>query len=271
MVKFRSANIWKGTSYVTTTNVVSLTDTSTIDSTTTTTSTSTIPAPTNFTPITQDQDYRAKVKARSAKNILERGKEIIQCKKNPHGGHTFYPPMYPQSVTCNKLIEPVVIKRVTYTAKACTKTAPPKTKTVTTTVKKTHTDTIWPCEVTSTVTSSTSTVVTTGVDSTVTATVTSTSKTRDASFDTSLFIETNVMNQMLFWLRLPYRRCSLPAARTTLSAKQTAVMALAWKSGTLTPPRPSSMLRPPTIVAQPVSITNKLAEVLTTVAATIAS
>ncbi|KAL6909159.1 hypothetical protein GGI43DRAFT_379967 [Trichoderma evansii] len=162
------------TSYVTTTNVVSLTGTTTIDSTTTTTPTTTIPAPTDFTPITHDQDYVAKVKARSAKNLLERGQEGIQCKKGPHGGHSFYPPMYPQSVTCNKLIEPIVIKRVTYTAKACTQTAPPKTKTVTATVEKTHTDTIWPCNVTSTVTSSTLTVVTSSVDSTVTATVTST-------------------------------------------------------------------------------------------------
>ncbi|PTB46099.1 hypothetical protein M441DRAFT_63399 [Trichoderma asperellum CBS 433.97] len=162
------------TSYATTTNVVTQTDTSTISTTITTTPTTTIPAPADFTPISQEQGFVAKAKVRSAKNVLERSKEVLQCKKDPHGGHSFYPPLYPQFVTCNKLIEPVFIKRVTYTAKACTKTAPPKTKTVTTTVKKTHTDTIWPCEVTSTATSSTSTVVTSTVDSTITTTVTST-------------------------------------------------------------------------------------------------
>lgn len=186
MVRFGNVNTWKGTSYATTTNVVTETDTSSVDTTVTTTPTTTVPAPADFTPVTQDQDYAAKVKARSAKNLLERGKEVVQCKKDPHGGHSFYPPLYPQSVTCNKLIEPVVYKRVTYTAKPCTKTAPPKTKTVTTMVKKTHTNTVWPCDVTSTLTFATSTVVTTAVESTATTTVTSTSKTREAPLDVEL-------------------------------------------------------------------------------------
>ncbi|RFU75752.1 hypothetical protein TARUN_6511 [Trichoderma arundinaceum] len=158
------------TSYFTTTNIVTQTDTVTSETTTTTTPTTTIPAPADFTPISQEPGYVARLKGRS---LLDRGKQSLQC-KNGHGGPSFYPPLHPQSVTCTKVIEPIVIKRVTYTAKACTRTARPKTKTVTTTIKQTHTETVWPCDVTSTVTSSASTVITTATDSTTTTTTTST-------------------------------------------------------------------------------------------------
>ncbi|KAM0252547.1 hypothetical protein ACHAQJ_007679 [Trichoderma viride] len=161
------------TSYFTTTNIVTETDTSTVDTTTTTTPTTTIAAPADFTPISQESGYVAKIKGRSVNSLLERGTESLQCKKGP-GGPTFWPPLHPQSITCTKVIEPIVIKRITYTAKACTRTARPKTTTVTTTIKQTHTDTVWPCDVTSTVTASTSTVITSAIDSTTTTTATST-------------------------------------------------------------------------------------------------
>ncbi|KAL7903040.1 hypothetical protein HDV63DRAFT_412172 [Trichoderma sp. SZMC 28014] len=156
------------TKYATATNVVTQTDITTVDTTITTTPTTTIPAPADFTPVSQNQDYVAKVKARSAKNLLERGKEVVQCKKNPKGGHSFYPPLYPQSVTCNKLVEPVVYKRVTVTAKPSTITAVPTTKTLSTTVTTTHTNTVWPADITSTITFGTSVTVTSTIDSTTT-------------------------------------------------------------------------------------------------------
>ncbi|KAL7943567.1 hypothetical protein V8C42DRAFT_347008 [Trichoderma barbatum] len=160
------------TSYFTTTNIVSEIDTETVTSTTTTTSTTTIPAPADFTPITQEPGFVPKIKGRTASSLFERGNSL-QCKPGK-GGPVFYPPMHPQSVTCTKIIEPIVIKRVTYTAKACTRTARPKTKTVTTTVKQTHTKTVWPCDITSTVTASATTVITSSTDSTTTTTTTST-------------------------------------------------------------------------------------------------
>lgn len=169
----------KGTKYATATNVVTQTDITSIQTTITTTPTTTIPAPADFTPVSQNQDYVAKVKARSAKNLLERSKDVVQCKKNPKGGHAFYPPLFPQSVTCNKLVEPVVYKRVTVTAKPCTVTAVPTTKTVSTTVTKTHTDTVWPCDITSTITFGTSVTVTSTIDSTTTNYITAASKTDD--------------------------------------------------------------------------------------------
>ncbi|KAL7934938.1 hypothetical protein V8C35DRAFT_300237 [Trichoderma chlorosporum] len=160
------------TSYFTTTNIVTETDTETDTTTTTTTPTTTIAAPAGFTPITEEPGFVPKIKGRSANSLLERGNSL-QC-KGGKGGPSFFPPMHPQSVTCTKIIEPVVVKRVTYTAKACTVTARPKTTTVTTTVQKTHTETDWPCDVTSTVTASATTIITTSVDSTTTTTTTST-------------------------------------------------------------------------------------------------
>ncbi|KAM0482405.1 hypothetical protein ACHAPX_002922 [Trichoderma viride] len=156
------------TRYATATNVVTQTVITTVDTTIVTTPTTTIPAPADFTPVSQNQDYVAKVKARSAKNLLERGKEVVQYSKDPKGGHSFYPPLHPQSVTCNKLVEPVVYKRVTVTAKPFTVTAIPKTKTLSTTITKTHTNTVWPAEITSTITFGTAITVTSTIDSTTT-------------------------------------------------------------------------------------------------------
>ncbi|KAH6606917.1 hypothetical protein Trco_006070 [Trichoderma cornu-damae] len=163
-----------GTSFSTTTNIVTEIVTFTTETTTTTTPTTTIPAPADFTPITEEPGYVARLKGRSVDSLLERGKETLQCKNGP-GGPALWPPMHPQSVACTKVIEPIVIKRVTYTAKACTRTARPTTKTVTTTIKQTRTETVWPGDVTSTVTASTSTVITSSTDSTTTATTTTTS------------------------------------------------------------------------------------------------
>lgn len=173
----------KGTRYATATNVVTQTVITTVDTTIVTTPTTTIPAPADFTPVSQNQDYVAKVKARSAKNLLERGKEVVQYSKDPKGGHSFYPPLHPQSVTCNKLVEPVVYKRVTVTAKPFTVTAIPKTKTLSTTITKTHTNTVWPAEITSTITFGTAITVTSTIDSTTTNYITASSKTNDHPFD----------------------------------------------------------------------------------------
>ncbi|KAL7911356.1 hypothetical protein GGI35DRAFT_478713 [Trichoderma velutinum] len=161
-----------GTAYSTTTNVVTETDTETDTSTVTTTPTTTIAAPADFTPISQEPGFVPKIKGRSANNLLERG-NTLQC-KGGKGGPSFYPPMHPQSVTCTKVVERIAIKRVTVTAKACTRTARPVTKTATSTVLKTFTHTEWPCEVTSTVTAATTTTITSSVDSTTTTTTTST-------------------------------------------------------------------------------------------------
>ncbi|KAL7791493.1 hypothetical protein V8C37DRAFT_402807 [Trichoderma ceciliae] len=161
------------TSYFTTINIVTETDTATTDTTTTTTPTTTISAPADFTPISKEPGYVARLKGRSVNSLLGRGKGSLECKKGPDGP-AFWPPLHPQLVICTKIVEPIVIKRVTYTAKACTRTARPKTKTVTTTIKQTHTKTVWPCDVTSTVTASTSIVITSSTDSTTTTTTTST-------------------------------------------------------------------------------------------------
>ncbi|PNP54025.1 hypothetical protein THARTR1_05232 [Trichoderma harzianum] len=161
-----------GTAYFTTTNVVTETDIETDTTTVTTTPTTTIPAPADFTPISQEPGFVPKIKGRSANSLLERG-NTLQC-KGGRGGPSFYPPLHPQSVTCTKIIEPIVIKRVTVTAKACTRTARPVTKTATSTVLKTFTHTEWPCEVTSTVTATATTTITSAVDSTTTTTTTST-------------------------------------------------------------------------------------------------
>ncbi|UKZ77071.1 hypothetical protein TrVFT333_004789 [Trichoderma virens FT-333] len=160
------------TSFFTTTNIVTETDTETNTVTTTTTPTTTIAAPAGFTPISQEPGFVPKIKGRSANSLIERG-NTLQCRPGK-GGPSFYPPLHPQSVTCTKVIEPIVIKRVTYTAKACTITARPKTKTVTTTVSQTHTETEWPCDVTSTVTVPATTVITSSTDSTTTTTTTAT-------------------------------------------------------------------------------------------------
>ncbi|KAL6833681.1 hypothetical protein J3E69DRAFT_376724 [Trichoderma sp. SZMC 28015] len=162
-----------GTAYFTTTNTVTETDTETDTTTVTTTPTTTIAAPADFTPISQEAGFVPRIKGRSANSLLERG-NTLQC-KGGRGGPSFYPPLHPQSVSCTKIIEPIVIKRVTVTAKACTRTARPVTKTATSTVLKTFTHTEWPCEVTSTVTATATTTITSSVDSTTTTTTTSTS------------------------------------------------------------------------------------------------
>jgi hypothetical protein len=170
-VNLENANICKGTHYATVTNVVTETDITSVTTTITTTPTTTIDAPADFTPITQNQDYVAKVKARSAKHVLERGNTPVSPKQGLH----------PQAVTCNKLIEPVVYKRVTITAKPQTITAPPKTKTITTHVTTTHTNTLWPAEVTSTVTFGKYTTVTSTIESTTTNYIYASSKIHIAS------------------------------------------------------------------------------------------
>ncbi|PTB66228.1 hypothetical protein BBK36DRAFT_1168848 [Trichoderma citrinoviride] len=163
-------------SYSTTTNIVTEIDTETDTTTVTTTPTTTIPAPADFTPIAQEPGFVPRIKGRSAaaaaNSLLERGNSL-QCKGGP-GGPVFWPPMHPQSVTCTKFIEPIVVKRVTYTARACTRTARPKTKTVTTTLKQTQTETVFPADVTSTVMTSTTSIVVTATDSTTTTTTTTT-------------------------------------------------------------------------------------------------
>ncbi|KAL6867050.1 hypothetical protein J3F83DRAFT_715320 [Trichoderma novae-zelandiae] len=161
------------TSYTTTTNIVTETDTETDTATSTTTPTTTIPAPADFTPISQEPGFVPRIKGRAANSLLERSRDTLQCKGGPQGP-TFWPPLHPQSVSCTKFIEPIVVKRVTYTATPHTRTARPKTKTVTTTLQQTQTDTVYPCDVTSTVTASATTVVTTATDSTTTTTTTST-------------------------------------------------------------------------------------------------
>ncbi|KAL7819459.1 hypothetical protein V8C44DRAFT_318181 [Trichoderma aethiopicum] len=164
------------TSFTTTTNIITETDTQTDTVTSTTTPTTTIAAPADFTPIAQEPGFVPRIKGRSAaagNSLIERSKDTLQCKGGPHGP-TFWPPLHPQSVSCTKFVEPIVVKRVTYTARPHTRTARPKTKTVTTTLKQTQTETVYPCDITSTVTASTTTVVTSATDSTTTVTTTST-------------------------------------------------------------------------------------------------
>ncbi|TFA98235.1 hypothetical protein CCMA1212_010032 [Trichoderma ghanense] len=164
------------TSYTTTTNIVTEIDTETDTATSTTTPTTTIPAPADFTPISQEPGFVPRIKGRSANsNLFERSKDTLQCKGGHGGPPTFWPPMHAQSVSCTKFVEPVVVKRITYTARPHTRTARPKTKTVTTTLKQTQTETVYPCDVTSTVTASTTTVITSATESTTTSTTTTTS------------------------------------------------------------------------------------------------
>ncbi|KAH0490715.1 hypothetical protein TgHK011_002172 [Trichoderma gracile] len=167
------------TSYTTTTNIVTETDTETDTTTVTTTPTTTIAAPADFTPIAQEPGFVPRIKGRSAdassstNGLFERSKDTLQCKGGPHGP-VFWPPLHPQSVSCTKFVERIVVKRVTYTARPHTRTARPKTKTVTTTLKQTQTETVYPCDITSTVTATTTAVVTSATDSTTTTTTTST-------------------------------------------------------------------------------------------------
>ncbi|KAJ4127755.1 hypothetical protein NW768_008027 [Fusarium equiseti] len=118
----------KGTDTATVTNTY--TTTSTVSESTTVTdtafstvfvtetSTSTVPTPAGFTPVASDVTYVAKKRDMTGRFAVEkRGKaagnfpQQITCGKGKPPSH--YPAVYPQSVTCRKVIKTIITKTVT--------------------------------------------------------------------------------------------------------------------------------------------------------------